>query len=299
MRDFDPNRNPYQILGVRPSATPEQVREAYHRLALRYHPDRNPSPDALHQMQEINWAYHVLRDPFRRADYDAMYASARPSQAYSAPRSSYAPPPDQSTYRKPTASAVNPPPFRPMRSIANGFGISGFTVVIAVWLVIRVIGSAMQLNRPSNSFDPSLAPVMWTAEAKNYDYLYLPLTATARASQGLPAVGETFADGSSIPPTMTPSGFWVDILDQVKPGTSEWLLIDTFFSDYHLTTPGGLSDEVIRVQRNTLTNDLAIENRHYGTFHIYWSSEGTPVSLHIPPVGQATETPLVTATPGP
>jgi curved DNA-binding protein CbpA len=60
----------YKILQVDPSADPEVITAAYRRLAVKYHPDTNPSPDALPRMQRINEAYAVLSDPKQRAVYD-------------------------------------------------------------------------------------------------------------------------------------------------------------------------------------------------------------------------------------
>ena len=60
----------YKILQVDPSAEPEVIAAAYKRLALKYHPDTNKSPDAPRRMQEINMAYKVLGNPQSRAKYD-------------------------------------------------------------------------------------------------------------------------------------------------------------------------------------------------------------------------------------
>ncbi len=60
----------YKILQVDPSADPEVITAAYRRLAVKYHPDTNPSPDALPRMQRINEAYSVLSDMKQRAAYD-------------------------------------------------------------------------------------------------------------------------------------------------------------------------------------------------------------------------------------
>jgi len=60
----------YRILQVDPAAEPEVIEAAYRRLALKYHPDVNRSPDAKQRMQEINEAYEMLRVPLKRASYD-------------------------------------------------------------------------------------------------------------------------------------------------------------------------------------------------------------------------------------
>ncbi|MCL0074473.1 DnaJ domain-containing protein [Dehalococcoidia bacterium] len=60
----------YAVLQVRPQADREVIGAAYRRLAAKYHPDVNPSPDAADKMKQLNEAYEVLSDPARRAAYD-------------------------------------------------------------------------------------------------------------------------------------------------------------------------------------------------------------------------------------
>jgi hypothetical protein len=61
----------YTILGVSPSAENVVIRAAYRALMRHYHPDTNPDPEAQRKAQEITAAFAVLRDPARRAEYDA------------------------------------------------------------------------------------------------------------------------------------------------------------------------------------------------------------------------------------
>ncbi|MEX2535865.1 MAG: DnaJ domain-containing protein [Trueperaceae bacterium] len=63
--------NPYQVLGVERSANQEEIKSAYRKLALRYHPDRNPEdPQAEERFKEVSEAYATLRDPEARARFD-------------------------------------------------------------------------------------------------------------------------------------------------------------------------------------------------------------------------------------
>jgi molecular chaperone DnaJ len=60
----------YQLLGVERTASDAEIKKAYRKLAMDYHPDRNRSPDAEARFKEIAEAYEVLRDPQKRAAYD-------------------------------------------------------------------------------------------------------------------------------------------------------------------------------------------------------------------------------------
>jgi len=60
----------YEILGVPRNATLEEIKAAYRKQALKWHPDRNKSPEATERFKEINKAFEVLSDPKKRAIYD-------------------------------------------------------------------------------------------------------------------------------------------------------------------------------------------------------------------------------------
>jgi hypothetical protein len=77
----------YQILGVSQSADQAQIRAAYKRLAMQYHPDRNMGDRGAEEMfKKINEAYHILSDPLKKARYDSRFYQATNEYAPPQPR---------------------------------------------------------------------------------------------------------------------------------------------------------------------------------------------------------------------
>uniref|UniRef100_A0A5S6R4J7 DnaJ homolog subfamily B member 9 n=1 Tax=Trichuris muris TaxID=70415 RepID=A0A5S6R4J7_TRIMR len=71
----------YARLGVKRGASEQEIKRAFRKLALKYHPDRNKEPDAEAKFREIAEAYEVLSDPQKRKTYD-MYGNAEQYQQY-------------------------------------------------------------------------------------------------------------------------------------------------------------------------------------------------------------------------
>ncbi|MGQ9551931.1 MAG: molecular chaperone DnaJ [Candidatus Bathycorpusculaceae bacterium] len=65
-------RDYYEILGVSRNASKEEIKDAYRKLAMQYHPDRNKAPDAEEKFKEISEAYAVLSDDEKRQQYDLL-----------------------------------------------------------------------------------------------------------------------------------------------------------------------------------------------------------------------------------
>ena len=72
----------YEILGIQKNASKESIKEAYRKLALERHPDRNKAKEAEEKFKKISEAYAVLSDEQKRAQFDA-YGSNDFSRMYS------------------------------------------------------------------------------------------------------------------------------------------------------------------------------------------------------------------------
>ncbi len=109
----------YGVLDIEKGASPQEVKEAYRKLAFRYHPDRNAGEAAaVERMKEINEAYAVLSDPEKRARYDLMREQYGAS-AYDRFRQSYS---EQDIFRNSDIGQV-------FEEMARSFGFRGFEEV--------------------------------------------------------------------------------------------------------------------------------------------------------------------------
>jgi curved DNA-binding protein len=79
-----PNKDYYSVLGVPRAASDDDIKKAYRKLAMQFHPDRNPGkePWATEKFKEINEAFSVLGDPEKRRQYDQFGTAGNVSDIF-------------------------------------------------------------------------------------------------------------------------------------------------------------------------------------------------------------------------
>src|SRR4051812_35755092 len=75
----------YAIMGVPRDATADQVKQAYRKLARKFHPDVSKEADAEARFKDVGEAYEVLRDPQKRAAYDQLGNAPRQGEEFRPP----------------------------------------------------------------------------------------------------------------------------------------------------------------------------------------------------------------------
>lgn len=154
-------RDPYQVLGLAPGATATEIKAAFRRLALRYHPDRNPdNATALNLFRAVSEAFTVLSDPAQRRAYEA--ARAEKTQRPARPRAGSRPDRKRSTPKARPADAWKD----------ERFELPGYlSVAILLDLVISIAFFAVVMEKL-----PSIASI------GSESLLRLPVRAAVRAT---------------------------------------------------------------------------------------------------------------------
>lgn len=75
----------YEVLGITRTASDEEIKVAYRKLARKYHPDVSKEPEAEERFKEIGEAYAVLKDPEKRAAYDQVGAHSQHGEGFTTP----------------------------------------------------------------------------------------------------------------------------------------------------------------------------------------------------------------------
>lgn len=91
----------YKVMGVKPDASQDEIRQAYRKLARKYHPDVNKAADAEARFKELGEAYGVLKEAEKRAAYDELGANWQSGQGFK-------PPPDWDAGYEFSGSGIDP-----------------------------------------------------------------------------------------------------------------------------------------------------------------------------------------------
>lgn len=241
----------YDNLKVAKDAPSEVIRAAYRALTQRYHPDRNPDPEAARIMQIINRAYEVLSDPERRREHDLWIEQEERSRA-SAPASEAAKADTAAPARGRPSQPATPPPTPPQPEPPLGPGefdsVLGFIrhIFFYWWLYAIAIFAfcATVLDRPSST-SASTRPYSTTAPVPE------PVTSVRPQELVMPSEPTTAVPPRAIAPApapLTPPPYEKPLL---APNGSPWPMFADYVDGFPRLNTDGLSTVTVDNSRNT------------------------------------------------
>jgi molecular chaperone DnaJ len=188
----------YALLGVPVGADAEELRRAWRRLALRWHPDR-AGDGAKATFQQISVAYAVLSDPIARAAYDRRRRAAEPGRA-SAPRPASPSPP--------RAAAPSPPRPEPARKPAPAVMLSRISGPLASLLACGVVrrdepGVLTLVLREDEAAQGGMATVSLYVDLRCPECAARGRSAGCARCGGTGTVEELFSAWLAVPPGVT------------------------------------------------------------------------------------------------
>ena len=121
-------KNYYEILGLSTTATDHDIKRVFRRLAVLYHPDKNPSAEAEAFFKEVNEAYEILGDPIKRAYYNQLLTGTTAIVSQQPPAWHRDP-----AYRKRRESGYKPPPPGPSERMLFMRAMLGYAKLLS-WI---------------------------------------------------------------------------------------------------------------------------------------------------------------------
>src|SRR4051812_48261990 len=189
----------YKILRVSKQASREEIKRAYRRLAVVFHPDKNPSLESAALFQEINEAHATLSDPDKRLRYDQLLA--QPYDTLSpAPQPKWHRDP---AYRKRHQPGYRPPPYKPSERLLMMAHLLKYQRMVTFagigWCVILMLDFVLPYRYAKETVIPESERVI------SWEYHHVPnVVVTDKGHQfPVPAEGSEFFPPGSVATIIT------------------------------------------------------------------------------------------------
>jgi hypothetical protein len=164
----------YEILGVDRNATRDEIQDAFHALARKYHPDVNSDPQVVERFKEISAAYEVLSDSEDRAKYDMQIGTERRHQQQTSSRPNGTAWHQRTTYNRRARTTWDHkwsrPPFEPSQEkhqdtpIVTGMAMVGLILILATLIINIFIDVINPSIKPvSVGWEPCVITVFFVA----------------------------------------------------------------------------------------------------------------------------------------
>jgi curved DNA-binding protein CbpA len=167
----------YEVLQVSPNAEAEVIQAAYRRLAMKWHPDRNPGDSlAASQMKLLNEAYGVLSDSTKRREYDLRHQYCETSENA---KGKSTPASRDATRSEPTAAPLSDEMFKPESGKYKSSDVLLFAIIALVaagvgWGVLKPAPAPVPAPAPTPASPSKPIPISSTQSEKLLDLSNLP-----------------------------------------------------------------------------------------------------------------------------
>lgn len=177
----------YAILGVTPTAETVVISAAYRALIRHYHPDTNPDPEAQARAREITAAYAVLRDPHKRAEYDARRSAEQDLWS-----------------EEERGEPVDRPRAPALRGVGMALAVLALGLVAAVWAWPQGDRSPQKISPPPSAEKSAPARTEPVVELQPESERLARLREETETLDAPPAIAPPPEDAVPIDPVLTP-----------------------------------------------------------------------------------------------